>query len=146
MTTVASHPKPFVYLKVPGDLDVSVHGGWLSGSDQPLQLSTAVVLSLGCQLLDVHVAGEQVEASHLGGVDVQDLDAALLVRQTWRLDSEEGAEEKTDIGVERQGWSVELWQRERGRLKDQRRSSEYIYKWEINNIALILMSLSTHLL
>lgn len=46
--------------------------------------------------------------SHLGGVDVQDLDAALLVRQTWRLDSEEGAEEKTDTGVERQGWSVEL--------------------------------------
>lgn len=97
-----------MYLKVPGDLDVSVHGGRLRGPDQPLQLSTAVVLSLGCQLLDVHVAGEQVEASHLGGVDVQDLDAALLVRQTWRLDSEAAGGTRSGEGVERQEWSVQL--------------------------------------
>ncbi len=31
---------------------------------------------------------EQIEASHLAGVDVQDLDTSLLIRQTWRLDDE----------------------------------------------------------
>lgn len=65
-------------------LDVSVHGSGLRRPDQSLQLRTAVVLGLGCQLLDVHVTSEQVEASHLVGVDVQDLNAALLIGQTWR--------------------------------------------------------------
>lgn len=63
------------------DLDVSVHGGGLGRPDQPLQLGAAVVLRLGRQLLDVHVGGEQVEAFHLVGVDVQDLDSAFLIRQ-----------------------------------------------------------------
>lgn len=69
------------------DLDVSVHGGGLSGPDQPLQLCTAVVLSVGRQFLDVDVGSEQVEASHLVGVDGQDLDTALLIGQTWRLEA-----------------------------------------------------------
>lgn len=78
----------FMYLKVQRDLDVSVHGGGLSSPDQPLQLGTAVVLSFGCQFLDVDIGSEQVEASHLVGVDGQDLDTALLIRQTWRWDDE----------------------------------------------------------
>lgn len=77
-----------MYLEVQSDLDVSVHGGGLSGPDQPLQLRTAVVLSLGCQLLDVDVGSHQVEASHLVGVDGQDLDTPLLIRQTWWRDDE----------------------------------------------------------
>lgn len=86
------HPIPnatFAYLKVPSDLDVSVHGGGLSSPDQSLQLSTAVVLGLCCQFLDVDVGSEQVEASHLVGVNGQDLDTALLIRETWRSDDDE---------------------------------------------------------
>ena len=82
-------------LKVQSDLDVSVHGGGLSGPDQPLQLCAAVVLGVGRQLLDVDFGSEQVEASHLVGVDGQDLDTALLIGQTWRKNgrSEGRAEE-----------------------------------------------------
>lgn len=67
---------------------MSIHGRGLSGPDQPLQLCAAVVLSLGCQLLDVDILSEQVEASHLVGVDGQDLDTPLLIWQTWRSDDE----------------------------------------------------------
>ncbi|KAK6302017.1 hypothetical protein J4Q44_G00280700 [Coregonus suidteri] len=52
-------------------------------SDQPLQLGSAVVLGLGGQLTDVHVAAQQVELTHLSCVDVEDLDTPLLIRQTW---------------------------------------------------------------
>ena len=70
-------------MKVPRDLDMSVHGGGLSSPDQPLQLCSTVVLGLRRQLLDVHVKGQKIEASHLVGVDGQDLDTALLIGQTW---------------------------------------------------------------
>lgn len=91
LTTVAPQPNRkarFVYLKVPSDLDVSVHGSRLSSPDQPLQLCTTVVLGLSCQFFDVNVRSEQVEVSHLAGVDVQNLDTALLIRQTWKFDHE----------------------------------------------------------
>lgn len=65
-----------------------VHGSGLGGPDQPLQLGTTVVLGLGCQFLDVDIASEQVEASHLVGVDGQNLDTPLLIRQTWRSHEE----------------------------------------------------------
>lgn len=68
------------------DLDVSVHGGGLRRPDQTLQLCAAVVLGLSCQFFDVDVTSEQVEAPHLVGMDGEDLDAALLIRQTWRTD------------------------------------------------------------
>lgn len=67
---------------------MSIHGRGLSGPDQPLQLCAAVVLSVGCQLLDVDILSEQVEVPHLVGVDGQDLDTPLLIRQTWRSDDE----------------------------------------------------------
>lgn len=88
---------------------MSVHCSGLSSPDQPLQLCTAVVLSLARQFLDVDIWSEQVEASHLVGVDGQDLDTALLIRQTWRLDDEErkGWKAKMDMGMERQEGSVE---------------------------------------
>lgn len=65
------------------DLDVAVHGGGLGSSDQPLQFSTTVVLGLSRQLWDVDVSGQQAEAFHLVGVDGQDLDTSLLIRQAW---------------------------------------------------------------
>ncbi|KAK6329290.1 hypothetical protein J4Q44_G00012680 [Coregonus suidteri] len=68
---------------VTGDLDMSVHGGGLGSSDQPLQLGSAVVLGLSGQLADVHVTSQQVELTHLSRVDVEDLDTPLLIRQTW---------------------------------------------------------------
>lgn len=64
-------------------LDVAVHGRGLGSSDQPLQLSPAEVLGLDGQLLNVHIAGQQLELAHLGRVDVEDLDAAVLIRQPW---------------------------------------------------------------
>lgn len=70
------------------DLDVTVHRRGLSCPDQPFQLGTTVVLRLSCQFLDVHICGEQVEAFHLVGVDVQDLDTPLFIRQTWRSEDE----------------------------------------------------------
>lgn len=81
---------------------MSVHGSGLSGPDQPLQLCTAVVLGLGCQLLDVDIMGKQVEASHLVGVDGQDLDTPLLIWQTWRSDDDacEQPEEEAVKGEE----------------------------------------------
>lgn len=66
------------------DLDVSVHGCRLSCPDQSLELGTAVVFRIGCQFLDVNICGEQVEAFHLVGVDVQDLDTSLFIGQAWR--------------------------------------------------------------
>lgn len=62
---------------------MSVHGRGLSGPDQPLQLGTAVVLGFGGQFLDIDIGGEQIEASHLVGVDGQDLDTPLFIGQTW---------------------------------------------------------------
>lgn len=67
-----------------GDLDVSVHGRGLGRPDQTLQFSTAVVLGLCCQLLDIHITGQEVEVSHLTGVNVEDLKATFLIGQTWR--------------------------------------------------------------
>lgn len=67
-----------------GDLDVSVHGGGLCRPDESFQLSAAVVLCLRSQLYDVNVYSQEVEASHLVCVDVQNLDTALFIRQTWR--------------------------------------------------------------
>lgn len=97
------------------DLDVSVHGGGLSRPDQPLQLCTAVVLSLGRQFLDVDIGSEQVEASHLVGVDGEDLDTPLLIRQTWgwrraeEEEEEEGWIEKmTGKGKERKRESIKV--------------------------------------
>ena len=63
------------------DLNVPVHGGGLCGPDQTLQFGTTVVLGLHRQLLDVHVDGEQVVLTHLRCVDVEDLNAALLIRK-----------------------------------------------------------------
>lgn len=63
---------------------MSVHGGGLCGPDEPLQLGAAVVLCLCGQLFDVNISSQQVKAPHLNGVDVQDLDATLLIRKTWR--------------------------------------------------------------
>lgn len=60
---------------------MSVHGGGLGGPDQTLQLCSAVVLGIGCKLLDVDIVGEQIKASHLVGVDGQDLDTPLLIRE-----------------------------------------------------------------
>lgn len=60
---------------------MAVHGRGLGGSDQPLQLSTAEVLGLGCQLLNIDVCGQQVEVAHLGRVDVEDLDTSMFVGQ-----------------------------------------------------------------
>lgn len=71
--------------KVQSDLDVPVHSRGLSSPDEPLQFSSTVVLGLCCQLWDVNVASQQVEASHFVGMDGQDLNTALLIRQTWRL-------------------------------------------------------------
>lgn len=81
------------------DLDVPVHGGGLRRPDQPLQLGAAVVLGVGRQLGDVDVAGEQVEAAHLVGVDGENLHAALLVRQTCRRTGE-------GTGLRRDTWFV----------------------------------------
>lgn len=110
------HPNPTriseLVQKVPSDLDVPVHGGGLSGPDQPLQLCTAVVLRLHRQFGDVDIGSEQVEAPHLVGVDGQDLDAPLLIRQTcgWtmrqRVPGEEGWRETMDMGRDRQEMSV----------------------------------------
>ena len=71
------------HLSDTSDLDVSVHGGGLGGPDQPLQLGAAEVLGLDGELLHVHVAAQQVELAHLGRVDVEDLDTALLIGQPW---------------------------------------------------------------
>lgn len=62
------------------DLDMSVHGSGLCSPDQALQLSTAVVLRLHGQLLDVYVSGQQLVLTHLGRVDVEDLNSSLFVR------------------------------------------------------------------
>lgn len=72
------------------DLDVSVHRCGLSCPDQPFQFGTTVVLRLGRQFLDVHICGEQVEAFHLDGVDIEDLDTSFLIRQTWKSEDECG--------------------------------------------------------
>lgn len=69
---------------------MSVHGSGLSGPDQPLQLCSTVVLSISCQFLNVNIRSKQVEASHLVGVDGQDLDAPLLIRQTSRSHGQAG--------------------------------------------------------
>lgn len=66
------------------DLDVAVHGCGLGSSDQTLQLCTTVVLGLSGQLFDVHINGQQVELFHLLGVNVQDLETALLIGQAWQ--------------------------------------------------------------
>lgn len=79
-------------------LDVPVHGGGLGGPDQPLQLGTAVVLGLGCQFLDVDVGSKQVEAAHLVGVNGQNLDTPLLIRQTWRPHEEAVSDQKHKDG------------------------------------------------
>lgn len=81
----------------PSDLDVSVHRCGLSCPDQPFQLGATVVLGLGRQFLDVHICGEQVEAFHLVGVDVEDLDTPLLIRQTWRSEDESVGEFKVKL-------------------------------------------------
>lgn len=75
------------------DLDVPVHGRGLRGPDQPLQLGATVVLGLSRQFGNVDVGGEQVEAPHLVGVDGEDLDSALLVRETWS--SRDGDQERS---------------------------------------------------
>lgn len=72
------------------DLDVSVHGGGLRSPDQSLQLGAAVVLGLHSELLNVYITGKQAVLSHHGRVDVEDLDSALLIRQTWRKRGENG--------------------------------------------------------
>lgn len=81
-------PRSTQYARELSDLDVSVHGCRLSRPDQPLELGTAVVFRLGCQFLDVNVCGEQVEAFHLVGVNVQNLDTPLLIGQAWRSEDE----------------------------------------------------------
>lgn len=62
------------------DLDMSVHGSGLCSPDQALQLGTAVVLSLHRQLIKVYVISQQFVLTHLCCVDVEDLNAAPLIR------------------------------------------------------------------
>lgn len=59
---------------------MSVHGSGLCSPDQALQLGAAVVLRLPGQLLDVYVTAQQVVLTHLGRVDVEDLNSSLFIR------------------------------------------------------------------
>lgn len=69
---------------------MSVHGGGLRSPDQSLQLGAAVVLGLHSELLNVYITRQQAVLSHRGRVDVEDLDSALLIWQTWRERGEDG--------------------------------------------------------
>ena len=64
------------------DLDESVHSCCCGGPHQALNLGTAEVLGLGGQLGNVDIGREFVVLLHERGVYVEDLHAAVLVRET----------------------------------------------------------------
>ncbi len=83
-------------------LNEAVHGSRLGGSNQALQFSSTVVLGLSSQFFNIHITRQEVKVTHLSCVNVQDLNTALFVWQTWVI-------RRRHIGKNEQWWeSVEF--------------------------------------
>jgi len=63
------------------DLDVTVHRKRRRALDETANLGAGEVLCDGSELLDVDVGAEDIVELHLGRVDVEDLEPAVLVRE-----------------------------------------------------------------